>query len=134
MPHGKGTTADRPVARTASPPASGRGRSKGGALAITRKVWTATLRFVDALFVHNAFEAAASIAFWFFLSLIPLLVFAGFLLAQVVRASGVDAVIGPALDLIPGTAEALVRRELERMAGATSAPIAPLSAIGFLWT
>jgi membrane protein len=57
----------------------------------------------------------------------------GFLVGQVARARGVDALLAPLLDLVPGSAESLVRSELERLAGG-SASIAPLGVIGFLWT
>lgn len=91
-------------------------------------------RFVDGLRAHNAFEAAASIAFWFFLSLMPLLVLVGFLIGHVARTKGVDTLLGPLLDVVPGTAETLVRSELERLAGGSASSIAPLGVIGFLWT
>jgi uncharacterized BrkB/YihY/UPF0761 family membrane protein len=98
------------------------------------RAYRVALRFGQALMAHNAFEAAASIAFWFFLSLVPLLVLLGFLLGQVARSKGVDSLIGPALDIIPGTAENLVRKELERLAGATVSSLAPLGVAGYFWT
>jgi membrane protein len=91
-------------------------------------------RFVQGLRAHNAFEAAASIAFWFFLSVVPLLVLVGFLVGQIARTRGVDALLAPLLDVVPGSAESLLRSELERLAGGGAASIAPLSVIGFLWT
>jgi len=93
----------------------------------------AARRFVEGLRAHNALEAAAAIAFWFFLSLLPLLVLLGFLVGQVARSRGVDALLTPVLDIAPGTAEDILRRELERMAGST-ASVAPLGVVGFLWT
>jgi membrane protein len=72
-------------------------------------------------------------AFHFFLSLIPVLVLAGFVLGRVVRQRGVDALLGPFLEAAPEEAEQIVRHELERLAGASSTPIAPLSIVGFLW-
>jgi uncharacterized BrkB/YihY/UPF0761 family membrane protein len=90
-------------------------------------------RFVQGLNSHNAFDAAASIAFWFFLSLVPLLVLLGFLVAQVARSKGVEALVAPFLDVVPATAEDIVRKELERMAGST-ASVAPIVVVGFLWT
>jgi membrane protein len=93
------------------------------------------MSFVDGLFARNAFEAAASIAFWFFLSLVPLLVFAGWMLGSVARSKGVDYLVAPLIDLVPGQdAERLVSFELARMSGQSGAPIAPLSVAGFLWT
>jgi membrane protein len=96
-------------------------------------VLLASRRFVEGLRAHNALEAAAAIAFWFFLSLLPLLVLLGFLVGQVARSRGVDALLTPVLDVAPGTAEDILRRELGRMAGST-ASVAPLGVIGFLWT
>ncbi len=91
-------------------------------------------RFVRGLRAHDAFGAAASIAFWIFLSLVPLLVLVGFLVGQVARVHGVDALIGPILEIVPGTAEGIVGKELERLAGGGSTSVAPLGVVGFLWT
>jgi uncharacterized BrkB/YihY/UPF0761 family membrane protein len=91
-------------------------------------------RFVLRLLAHNAFETAASVAFWFFLSLVPLLVLAGYLVGQVARTRGVDDLVGPLLEVVPGTAEGLIRTELERLAGSRGTSIAPLGVVGFLWT
>lgn len=85
-----------------------------------------------ALREHDAFSAAGAMAFQFFLSLIPLLVLAGFVVGHLVRVRGVDTVMAPVLDLLPQAASDLMRRELEGMAGAGSAPVAPLSVLGFL--
>lgn len=82
---------------------------------------------------HSAFEAAAAVAFWFFLSLVPLLVLLGFLVGQVARSRGVDALVAPLLEVIPETAEDLVRKELERMASG-AAGVAPLGVLGYFWT
>ncbi len=90
-------------------------------------------RLYVAIKAHNAFEAAAAIAFWFFLSLVPLLVLLGFLVGQVARSRGVDTLVTPLLEVIPDTAEDLVRKELERLAGGGGS-VAPLGAIGFFWT
>src|SRR5437016_3320611 len=84
---------------------------------------------------HNAFEGASAIAFWFFLSVVPLLVFVGWLLGSLARSRGIDFLLEPALELLPGpAAESLLRKELDRMSGGASAPVAPISIIGFLWT
>ncbi len=98
-----------------------------------RRLVRASRHFVEGLRAHNALEAAAAIAFWFFLSLLPLLVLLGFLVSLVARSRGVDALLTPVLDVVPGTAEDILRRELERMAGST-ASVAPLGVVGFLWT
>ncbi len=83
---------------------------------------------------HDAFGAAASVAFWIFLSLVPLLVIVGFLVGQVARSRGVDALVGPILEIAPGTAEGLVGREIERLEGASASSVAPLGVVSFLWT
>lgn len=102
-------------------------------MANRRKLALALARLILALKAHNAFEAAAAIAFWFFLSLVPLLVLLGFLVGQVARSRGVDALVMPMLEVIPDTAEDLVRKELERLAGG-GGTIAPLGVIGYFWT
>lgn len=100
-----------------------------------RLAWRGVARLVNGLFAHNAFEAASSIAFWFFLSLVPLLVFVGWLLGHFVRTKGVDSLVEPFLEIVPGTdAGNLLKQELERMAGALSAPIGPIAVMGFLWS
>ncbi|MGH7270915.1 MAG: YhjD/YihY/BrkB family envelope integrity protein, partial [Polyangiaceae bacterium] len=93
--------------------------------------WPFAKRFARGLRTHDTFGAAASIAFWFFLSLVPLLVLVGFVIGQVARARGVDALLAPLLDVLPKTAEELVGKELERLVHATS--VAPLGIVGFLW-
>jgi uncharacterized BrkB/YihY/UPF0761 family membrane protein len=72
-------------------------------------------------------------AFHFFLSLVPVLVLIGFVLGQVVRQRGVDALLGPAIEATPDAAEQIIRAELQRLAGAGGATIAPLSVLGFFW-
>jgi membrane protein len=92
------------------------------------------LGFGRGLAAHDAFNAAASIAFRLFLSLVPLLVLVGYVVGQFARARGVDQVVGPLLGVVPGDAEELIRKELERLAGASTLSMAPLGVAGFLWT
>ena len=93
------------------------------------------LSFGRRLAAHNAFDAASSVAFWFFLSFIPLLVMVGFLLGQVARSRGVDSLVGPALAIVPGGgADRLVRMELERLATTNVASLAPVGVVGYFWT
>jgi len=83
---------------------------------------------------HNALEAAAAIAFWFFLSLVPLLVLLGFLVGRIAaRARGMNDLLEPVLELVPGSAEDIVRAELERLSR-SSASVAPVGVVGYLWT
>jgi len=108
-------------------------RKVGADESLPDRVLRLGLRFARGLLAHDAFGAAASIAFWIFLSLVPLLVLLGFLVGQVARVRGVDALVGPILEIVPGTAEGLVGKELQRLAGA-DASVAPLGIVGFLWT
>lgn len=90
-------------------------------------------RLYLAMTTHNAFEAAAAIAFWFFLSLVPLLVLLGYLVGQVARSRGVDALVNPLLGVIPDSAEGMVRAEIQRMTSGTTG-LAPLGVVGYFWT
>jgi len=68
-------------------------------------------------------------AFNFFLSLIPTVALLGFILSHLVRARG-EWLLEPVGDAIP-FAKDIGRTELERMA--SSAAVAPISILGFLW-
>ena len=115
-----------PSAKTAQPPAQ---VAKVAARRALGWVW----RIVLAMHRHHALDAASAMAFHFFLSLIPLLVVMGYVLGLLVRQKGVEAFMDPLLEAAPSMATDLVRRELERLAGATSSPIAPVGIVGFLW-
>jgi membrane protein len=86
------------------------------------------------LSAHGAFRSAAAVAYWFFLSLIPLLVLAGFAVGQVARRRGVDAIVGPLVDIVPAAAEDILRDQLNRLAGARPSSLAPVGIATFLWT
>jgi membrane protein len=91
------------------------------------------LRIVRGMWVHGALDAAASMAFNFFLSLIPLMVLVGFILGHLVRTNGVEAFMQPLLDTLPASAAEIVGGELQRLAGARGGTIAPLSVVTFFW-
>jgi membrane protein len=109
-------------------------QAKAAAVAqrIALRVWGALRAFGTGLIEHDALLVAPSMAFHFFLSLVPLLVSLGYLLGLFVRVKGVEAVIGPVLETAPEATQILVKRELERLAGSSVAP-APLAIVGFLW-
>src|SRR5579871_3959934 len=90
-------------------------------------------RIGRGMWVHGALDSAASMAFNFFLSLIPLMVLVGFMLGHLVRTNGVEVFMAPVLDAIPPASADLVRHELQRMAGARAGSIAPLGVLTFLW-
>jgi membrane protein len=97
-----------------------------------RRALRAIVRLALGLRLHDAPLAASAMAFNFFLSLIPLLVVLGYVVGHVVRRRGIEPVVGPLLATAPSIANDVVRKELLRMGG-TSASLAPLGALGFLW-
>ena len=72
-------------------------------------------------------------AFHFFLSLLPLLVFAGYVVGLVAKRRGVEAVLAPILDNLPGATETLVQSEVERLAAGNGHALGPLAFFTFSW-
>lgn len=93
----------------------------------------AVRRFVRAAIERNVLEAAGSVAFRLFLSAVPLLVFAGYVLGILARRRGVDALLEPLAEVLPTPTLAIVRDEVRRLAEPGSVALAPLSVVGFLW-
>ena len=122
---GKPTTMRHPRGRLAPPLPSD--------APLWRRVWRGTYRLGHGLVLHDALLAAPAMAFHFFLSLLPLLVFVGYVVGLIARRRGVDTVLSPVLDNLPGTAEAIVRKEVERLAGAGGMALGPVAAASFLW-
>lgn len=100
---------------------------------VWRRVGRAIHRLGHGLVLHDVLLAAAAMAFHFFLSLLPLLVFVGFIVGLIARRRGVDAVLSPVLDNLPTTSEAVVKTEVQRLAGAGGATLGPAAALSFLW-
>jgi len=100
---------------------------------IYRRVWTLTRGVVKGLFKHHAFDHAATMAFYFFLGTIPLLVFAGLLVGNIVQREGAEELSGPLYRAMPKVASDFFRNELHEIADASAPTIAPLSVLGFLW-
>lgn len=88
-------------------------------------------RLAHALYLHDSFQSAPAMAFHLFLSLLPLLVFLGYVVGRFAQSAGVDAVMWPLFDVVPSTSAALVREEIERLAEAST--LGPISLLGFLW-
>jgi membrane protein len=70
-------------------------------------------------------------AFHFFLSLLPLLVFLGYVVGSLAKSKGIERVLWPVLDRLPTASELVLKNEVERLAGASA--LGPIAAIGFLW-
>lgn len=97
------------------------------------RVWTITRRVVRGLFLHHAFDHAATMAFYFFLGTIPLLVFVSLFVGRVVQREGLAELAGPLYSAMPRAASKLLRSEITEMAEANAESVAPLSMAGFLW-
>ncbi|HVH40844.1 MAG TPA: YihY/virulence factor BrkB family protein [Labilithrix sp.] len=91
----------------------------------------ALVRLGQGLQYHGVFRAAPAMAFHFFLSLLPLLAFIGYVLGLVARRKGVSAVIALLLDNVPSTTQAVLKEEVSHLASADR--LGPLAAVGFLW-
>jgi membrane protein len=98
-----------------------------------RRILRAVHRLGHGLVLHDVLLSAPAMAFHFFLSLLPLLVFVGYVVGLIARRRGVDTVLSPVLDNLPATAEAVVRKEVERLAGSGGAALGPAAAGSFLW-
>jgi uncharacterized BrkB/YihY/UPF0761 family membrane protein len=124
-PRGNPSTMRRPRGQLAPPLPAG--------APIWRRLLRVIHRLGHGLVLHDALIAAPAMAFHFFLSLLPLLVFIGYVVGLIARRRGVDAVLSPVLDNLPATAEAVVRKEVERLAGAGGLALGPVAAASFLW-
>ncbi len=95
------------------------------------------IRFVRtvlrALFVHHAFDHAATMTFYFFLGAIPLLVLVGLLIGNVVQRQGAESLAAPLYGVMPNVVADLFRSELHQIGQARGLTAGPLSLIGFLW-
>jgi membrane protein len=98
-----------------------------------RRVWSRTQSVVRGLFKHHAFDHAASMAFYFFLGIIPLLVFVGLLVGNLVQREGAETIAAPLYRAMPKVASDLLHGELYKIADAGTPTLAPLSALGFVW-
>jgi membrane protein len=92
--------------------------------------WVA--RLAGHLDRHHVLEATSAIAFDAFLSLIPILAAAGYLLHHVYREGGGD-LLAPLLAAAPPPIRELAGAEFLRLSAADAATIAPLSGVAFLW-
>src|SRR5205809_2790689 len=97
------------------------------------RMWGVTRAVVKGLFVHHAFDHAATMAFYFFLGTIPLLVIGGLLVGHLVERSGTDAVVAPLYRALPSVATELLRTAIADISGEHTVSLAPVSLFGFLW-
>jgi membrane protein len=93
---------------------------------LARTVATETYR-------HHAFDHAATMSFYFFLGLIPLVLCAGLLAGNFVQSQAAEALVEPLYRAMPGVAADLFRTEVREVADAHVGTVAPLSILGFVW-
>ncbi|MDB4998825.1 MAG: Inner rane protein YihY, formerly thought to be RNase [Myxococcaceae bacterium] len=119
--------------RASAPPPS----SRFAPLALTGpfhiRAWTLTKKVTRGLFKHHAFDHAATMSFYFFLGIIPLLVFGGLLLGRILQSESADELAAPLYRVMPGIAGDMLRSEIHAIASAHVTSVAPLSLFGFLW-
>ena len=98
-----------------------------------RRTADLTREVVKGLFKHHAFDHAATMAFYFFLGTIPLLVVVGLLVGNVIQREGAEELSAPLYRAMPKVAADLFRKQLLEIGDANAPSIAPLSLVGFLW-
>jgi membrane protein len=79
----------------------------------------------------RALGLAAEMAFWLFLSLLPLAVVVAFLAARLALRDW--SVLAPLLDSMPSDAAGVLRGELFRIAAWNGGSVTPLAAVFFFW-
>lgn len=88
---------------------------------------------VRNLFRHHAFDHAATMSFYFFLGMIPLVLCAGLLAGTLIQREGAEELMAPLYRAMPAVAADLIRSEVREVAAASVGTIAPLSVLGFVW-
>lgn len=96
-----------------------------------RRIGRALFRLGQGLYYHDVFQVAPAMAFHFFLSLLPLLAFVGYVLGLVAEQKGVSTVLGLFLENLPTSTEAVVKAEVIALARADR--LGPISLAGFFW-
>jgi membrane protein len=97
------------------------------------RIGSLTKKVVRGLFIHHAFDHAATMAFYFFLGTIPLLVFVGLLVGGIIQREGAEELAAPLYRAMPRAASELLRHELYEIADTNAGSLAPLSLVGFFW-
>lgn len=95
------------------------------------RIYVIARRVIRGLFRHHAFDHAATMAFYFFLGSIPLLVLATMLLSALVLEG--PLLMEPLYQVVPGLTAAMIRGTLNDVSEIPVGSTAPLSFIGFLY-
>ncbi len=102
---------------------------RGGSLA--RSSWETLSLLVRQLSRTRVFGLAAEMAFWLFLSLLPLAAVAGYVAARLALHDW--SLAAPLLAAMPADARQIVRAELGRVAAWNGGAVTPLAGAFFLW-
>jgi membrane protein len=87
--------------------------------------------FLASLGRSRTFGLAGEMAFWLFLSLIPLAAVAGLVVAKV--AATRTEVVGPLLGTLPPAVRELIAGELGKVSAWNGGAVAPIAALTFFW-
>lgn len=96
-----------------------------------RRVARALFRLGQGLYYHDVFQVAPAMAFHFFLSLVPLLAFVGYVLGLVAQKTGVEAILSLFLDNLPHSTEGTLKEQVTALSSAST--FGPLALVGFFW-
>lgn len=88
-------------------------------------------RLIQGYVYHEIGRVAPAMAFHFFLSLLPLLAFVGYVVGVIARDRGIGDVLAAVLTNVPPSTQAVLSEEVGHLANAGG--LGPLAAIGFLW-
>jgi membrane protein len=99
---------------------------------LPRRFGRLSVRVWHGMFEHHAFDHAAAMSFYFFLGLVPLLGFAGFVVGEYVHAREMEELLRPLFRMMPHLAVELIRTTLREIAESPDASLGPLSLAGFL--
>lgn len=96
-----------------------------------RRFARALFRLGQGLYFHDVFQVAPAMAFHFFLSLLPLLAFVGYVLGRVAQRQGVHTALGLFLDNLPRSTETMIKDQVAALANADR--LGPIALAGFFW-
>ena len=96
-----------------------------------RRFGRALFRLGQGLYFHDVFQVAPAMAFHFFLSLLPLLAFVGYVLGLVAEKAGVQHTLAIFLDNLPRSTESMIKDQVAALANADR--LGPIALFGFFW-
>ena len=98
------------------------------------RVWRATLKAFKDVDQHHLLAFAGSLAYYFFMSLIPFLILLASLLAYVPIPGLFDTILGGMSRLVPAESMAMVRKVIDDIINTRSAGFLSFGIIGTIWS